>query len=100
LTGAWRELEGPASWLLAAVYTRRPISIAREHSGVQVVMNRVFRISAAVVLAALAVLVGAEQGHVASRHVVADTTWSVPADTTTTTTVADGGKAQPADTTW
>ncbi|MGW1799173.1 hypothetical protein ACWCQN_25185 [Streptomyces sp. NPDC001984] len=64
-------------------------------------------------LAALAVLVGAEQGNVTSRHVEADTTWSVPVDATAgvmpqdTTwsvsagaTVAGGVKVQPADTTW
>jgi hypothetical protein len=63
-----------------------------------VAINRVFRISAAVALAALAVLVGVEQGHVTSRHVEADadTTWSAPADTT----VGDGVTVQLADTTW
>ncbi|WP_406501866.1 hypothetical protein [Streptomyces sp. NBC_00500] len=62
------------------------------------VINRVFRISAAVALTVLAVLVGVEQGHVTSRHVEADadTTWSVPADTT----VGDGTTVQLDDTTW
>jgi hypothetical protein len=60
-----------------------------------VVIKRSFRISAAVGLAALAVLVGAQYGHVGSRHVEADTTWSVPANA-----VAIEHAARPADTTW
>lgn len=78
------------------------------------VINRAFRISAAVALAALAALVGATEGDVTSRHVVAaDTTWAVPAgatadaapaDTTwaapADTTAVDGATVQPADTTW
>ncbi|MGW2938009.1 hypothetical protein ACWDA7_40790 [Streptomyces sp. NPDC001156] len=74
--------------------------------------KRIAGISAAVVLAALAVLVGAEQEHVTPRHVVADTTWAVPPgiavatpqDTTWSVpagiAVAGVAKARPADTTW
>ncbi|MEU6318183.1 hypothetical protein [Streptomyces sp. NPDC047009] len=76
------------------------------------VIKRSFRISAALALTALAVLVGAQYGHVASRHVEADTTWSVPVGTPAGVTPQDTTRsvpanpaavehaARPADTTW
>lgn len=74
-------------------------------------IKRTIRISAAVALAAVAVLVGVQQGHVTSHYVAADTTWAVPADTTWAVAkdtawaapagaTVGGGEAKQDDTTW